>query len=100
MTLDAIEFIRRYLLHVLPQGFVKIRHFGFLANRNRREALLLCRSLLPTAITAPPDPLTATQRQALKRSCPVCKIGTLHILDWILPAAFATDYRMPVVDSS
>jgi hypothetical protein len=50
MTLDAIEFIRRYLLHVLPPGFVKIRHFGVLANRNRREALLLCRSLLPTAL--------------------------------------------------
>ena len=99
MTLDAVEFIRRYLLHVLPQGFVKIRHFGFLANRNRREALLLCRSLLPTTTTAP-SPLTATQRQALKRTCPVCKIGTLHILDWILPATFFAGDRKPVVDSS
>ena len=100
MTLDAVEFIRRYLLHVLPQGFVKIRHFGFLANRNRREALSLCRSLLPASTTAPPDPLTATQRQALKRTCPVCKIGTLHILDWILPATFPAGDRKPVVDSS
>src|SRR5208282_4303089 len=38
MTLDAIEFIRRFLLHALPTGFVKIRHFGLLANRNRRQA--------------------------------------------------------------
>jgi hypothetical protein len=37
MTLDAIEFIRRFLLHVLPSGFVKIRHFGLLANRSRRQ---------------------------------------------------------------
>ena len=41
MTLDAVEFIRRFLLHVLPSGFVKIRHFGLLANRNRRRALAL-----------------------------------------------------------
>ena len=43
MNLDAVEFIRRFLLHVLPSGFVKIRHFGLLANRNRRRALALCR---------------------------------------------------------
>ena len=43
MTLDAVEFIRRFLLHILPSGFVKIRHFGLLANRNRRRALALCR---------------------------------------------------------
>jgi putative transposase len=43
MTLDAVEFIRRFLLHALPVGFVKIRHFGLVANRNRRQALALCR---------------------------------------------------------
>src|SRR6266851_5184508 len=43
MTLDAVEFIRRFLLHVLPSGFVKISHFGLLANRSRRQALALCR---------------------------------------------------------
>jgi len=46
MALDAVEFIRRFLLHVLPAGFVKIRHFGLLANRNRSQALALCRSHL------------------------------------------------------
>ena len=46
MTLEAVEFIRRFLLHVLPSGFVHIRHFGFLANRKRKEKLALCRSLL------------------------------------------------------
>jgi Putative transposase len=43
MTLDAVEFIRRFLLHVLPSGFVKIRHFGLVAKRSRRQALALCR---------------------------------------------------------
>ena len=46
LTLDAVEFVRRFLIHVLPQGFVKIRHFGFLANSKRRASLTLCRSLI------------------------------------------------------
>jgi hypothetical protein len=46
MTLHAIEFLRRFFLHVLPKGFVRIRHFGFLANRFRTDRLALCRQLL------------------------------------------------------
>ena len=46
MTLEAVEFIRRFLLHILPAGFVRIRQFGFLANRVRRDMLELCRALL------------------------------------------------------
>jgi len=60
--------MRRFLLHILPPGFVKIRHFGFLANRNRRSALLLARKLLhaPT----PPHPLTHQQQKAVQPSAP------------------------------
>jgi len=47
MSLEAVEFIRRFLLHVLPSGFVKIRHFGFLSNRNRKKMVQHCRGLLP-----------------------------------------------------
>ena len=46
MTLAATEFLRRFFLHVLPKGFVRIRHFGFLANRFRTQALALCQRLL------------------------------------------------------
>ena len=46
MTLEAQEFIRRFLLHVLPDGFMRIRHFGFLANRSKKQALAQCRQLL------------------------------------------------------
>ena len=100
MTLDAIEFMRRFLLHILPPGFVKIRHFGFLANRNRRSALLLSRKLLhaPT----PPHPLTDPQQKAVQPRCPVCGIGTLCVLGWI-PAGAVLDapVSLPVlVDSS
>jgi hypothetical protein len=83
MTLEATEFIRRFLLHVLPPGFVKIRYFGFLANRNRRDALLLCQSLLPAPSTKLSTLLDETQRQAVERKCPFCKIGTLHLVDRI-----------------
>jgi len=46
MTLDCFEFIRRFLLHVLPDGFVKIRYYGLLGNRNRKDDLILCRNAL------------------------------------------------------
>ena len=46
MTLTATEFLRRFFLHVLPKGFVRIRHFGFLTNRFRASRLLLSRQLL------------------------------------------------------
>ena len=51
MTLTACEFLRRFFLHVLPQGFVRIRHFGFLANRQRKVLLKICRQLLDTQPT-------------------------------------------------
>jgi hypothetical protein len=47
MTLHVHEFLRRFLLHVLPKGFVRIRYFGFLSTRNRSTLLPICRSLLP-----------------------------------------------------
>ena len=54
MTLDAVEFLRRFLQHVLPAGFVKMRHYGLLANRFRAERLATCRRLLSaTAVDAP-----------------------------------------------
>jgi Putative transposase len=87
MTLHAVEFIRRFLLHVLPAGFVKIRHFGLLANRNRRQALALCRIHLH----APPDIsalLTEPQKSALNRSCAQCKRGTLHVVTRQLSASY------------
>jgi len=46
MTLKAEEFIRRFLLHVLPSRYVRIRHFGLLANRKRKNTITLCRQIL------------------------------------------------------
>jgi Putative transposase/Transposase zinc-binding domain len=81
MTLPALEFLRRFLLHVLPEGFPRIRYYGFLANRGRAEALALCRELL----AAPPPPNSfprATYYERLQQltgadilRCPFCKLG-------------------------
>ena len=80
MRLDAVEFIRRFLLHVLPAGFVKIRHFGLLANRNRGKALALCRVRLRATAADINALLSEQQRSALNRSCPQCKCGTLRVV--------------------
>ncbi len=80
MSLDAVEFIRRFLLHVLPCGFVKIRHFGLLANRNRRQALALCRQHLKAMVPQTTDLVTPRQQSAINRCCPKCKRGTLHVV--------------------
>ena len=55
MALAADEFIRRFLLHTLPDGFHRIRHYGFLSNRHRAEKIALCQELLAIGATAPPD---------------------------------------------
>jgi len=68
MTLTATEFLRRFFLHVLPKGFVRIRHFGFLANRFRTPALALCRQLL----TASPPVLTEHRDSTTSWHCPHC----------------------------
>ena len=90
MNLDAVEFIRRFLLHVLPSGFVKIRHFGLLANRNRRLALALCRKYLDAHPAQTTTILTDLQQQAIRRCCPSCKRGTLRIIARLSTSALAT----------
>ena len=88
MTLDAVEFLRRFLLHVLPRGFVKIRYDGFLANRHRSTELARCRQLLQSSETpgATAAILTNAQRQAVERRCPLCRRGLLHIVEWLSAA--------------
>jgi hypothetical protein len=62
MTLEAHEFLRRFLLHLVPTGFVRIRHYGFLGNRNKAQALRQCRHLLGQRPEPPPRaPKTVAQ---------------------------------------
>lgn len=88
MTLEATEFIRRFLLHVLPGGFVRIRQFGFLANRTRSKRLALCRALLdaPASAKMPVIGIDGKLDKPDGRLCPVCKIGHMILLR-LVPAA-------------
>ncbi len=70
MTLDAGEFIRRFLLHVLPDGFHRIRHYGFLANSVRVEAVAKARTLLGVTAADPPAPSVEPELPATP--CPCC----------------------------
>jgi hypothetical protein len=78
MNVSAEEFIRRFLLHVLPRGFVRIRNFGFLANAHRAELLPLCRQLLGMA--PPKDSDAARPCEPATWCCPVCQ-GTMVIVE-------------------
>jgi hypothetical protein len=74
MTLDADEFLRRFVQHVLPRGFVKVRHYGLLANRHRDARLAVCRRLLLVANLAAmlPDAPAAPLEPAQPRACQQC----------------------------
>jgi hypothetical protein len=115
MTLDGAEFIRRFLQHVLPASFHRIRYYGFLANRARQENLALARRLLasgreshdrqdppsqePEAESAEPE----TQKHPEgERTCPVCKHGRLVVIETIEPRSLLLVAPQPsyVLDSS
>jgi hypothetical protein len=70
MILAADEFIRRFLLHILPRGFHRIRHYGLLAGSARKVSLALARELLDVA--APPDPRDSDEPEDFRRPCPCC----------------------------
>jgi hypothetical protein len=78
MTLAAPEFLRRFLLHVLPRGFVRIRSFGFLANRRRAQLLPLCQQLLQhDPQTHPSTRVTSTAPEPAVFRCPKCAIAMI-----------------------
>lgn len=93
MTLDAGEFIRRFLLHVLPKGFRRIRHFGFLANACRAAKLARIRAALqaPEPVR-PAEPADYRERYAILTGhhidqCPICGGRMVEIGDWQCTAA-------------
>ena len=92
MTLSATEFIRRFLLHVLPRGFMRVRHYGLLANRRREEKLARCRALLGCNATPPavngeestPERIARLTGIDLTR-CPVCGVGPMRLVERLAP---------------
>ena len=100
IAIDGVQFIARFLQHVLPAGFKRIRHFGLLAPAAKAQRLALARQLLQMP---PPNPRAHEDAQAFMRRvaaidigrCPHCKLGRWHLID-TLPAARAALAAIPV----
>ena len=101
MALDAMEFLRRLMLHVPPHGFHSMRHFGFLANRGRQDKLAQCRVLLghatrlhtreePVAREMPEMPASEPGAQ-----CPVCQHGRMQLVKTLYRQQAAWDLSVP-----
>jgi len=110
MTLDVDEFIRRFLLHVLPPHFTRVRQYGFLSNRHRAQKLAQCRSLIAKIESEmpepPPDPCDWKSRYEKLTgisldSCPACGKGRMICVE-ILEASWRCRSRRfkPKIDSS
>jgi len=84
MTITVEEFIRRFLLHVLPDSFMRIRHYGFLANRCKKQLLSRCRALLGLCPDPPEVPSETMQEKMFRltgvdlTACPCCKQGRMR----------------------
>jgi hypothetical protein len=91
MALGAVEFIRRFLQHVVPAGFVRIRHYGLLANRDRETNLARCRELLGTGPTPPMAEDIPKETKEEKDGpqtadrCPACGRGRMVVIDELAP---------------
>ena len=90
MVLSAVEFIRRFLMHVLPDGFMKIRYFGFLSNRSKRSMVELSRELLGAGDRVPPRPRDWKARYEEMTGvsvdlCPKCGCGRMQGVRTLMP---------------
>jgi hypothetical protein len=91
MALQAVEFVRRFLLHVVPSGFVRIRHYGLQANRVRAENLARCRVLLGVGQgsggsgAAPAEPQQSKPEAQTRRRCPECGQGHMVVIGQVEP---------------
>ena len=102
LTLAAVEFLRRLMLHVPPHGFHRLRHFGFLANRVRQEKLAQCRTLLGQVIQPCTQAVAVDLQPAAVSAvgpgtvCPVCQHGRMQLVQTVYRQAAAWDLSVPV----
>ena len=95
LTLEAVEFLRRWTEHVLPRGFVAARHYGLFANRGRQEKLALCRRLLWPLVYVLVGVQAALEPSPAR--CPRCGVGWLVLHGEVAPAAAVTEPGAAVV---
>ena len=103
MTLEtAVEFLRRFLLHVLPRGFKRMRHYGLFANGVRKVKLALCRRVLGQASLGPLDAESTNEAVTpvppsppYAERCPACHVGRMQVQDTWFPQHAARDVTQP-----
>jgi hypothetical protein len=93
LTVSAAEFIRRFLQHVLPRGFVRVRHYGLLANRYREEKLSVCRRLLLVVLVVA---ATRSKPQREAEPCPRCGGTTWRVVERVARPSVAEVCRLPL----
>ena len=100
MTIDAVEFIRRFLLHTLPKGLMRIRYYGFLANRCKRDNLKKCRKNLGVSeapVLAEPKTVREIMMERTGRDitkCPFCKKGDLVAVQCVPPRSGTSPFEI------
>ncbi|WP_144678292.1 transposase [Desulfitobacterium sp. LBE] len=100
MELDGGEFIRRFLLHVLPLNFMKIRHYGILSNRNKKTKLVRCKEIFNLEKEEASEARHSWEELILEikgidvRVCPVCKTGRMIRKEGITPKAYSPPNRI------
>jgi putative transposase len=104
MTLDAVEFLRRFLLHVLPRGLQRIRHYGLFANGVRKSKLPLCRRVLAqvpgcaTPVSSAHDAATpGPPLPPRSEVCPACHVGRMQAQETWFPQHTARDLSRPLL---
>jgi hypothetical protein len=117
MSLNGTEFLRRFLLHVVPKGFTRVRHFGFLANCVRKAKLATCRALLGAAAVPPtltaldddddvtPDRVEGEEAGTaepprFRRLCPTCGVGLLVLIAPLAPSRERGEEEVTTLDTS
>jgi hypothetical protein len=104
MRLNAVAFIRRFLLHVLPRGLQRIRHYGFFANGVCKVKLPRCRQLLGQTVLPPQEPsphvdstAPASRPPSPSDVCPACHLGRMQVQETWFPQRTAQDVSRPIL---
>ena len=104
MTLEAVACLRRLLLHVLPRGFQRMRHYGFFANGQRKVKLPRCREILGQTLLAPAETSPAVDAIATASTppprsdvCPICRVGRMQVQETWFAQRTARDVSGPVL---
>lgn len=101
MRLSGVEFLCRFCMHILPSGFMRIRHYGWMANRNRKQNVSRCRRLLGQSILVQqPEHVIvadAIENDSNSATCPICREGSIRRIDVPVIRKFCRAMRVSIV---